>query len=97
MECHHGLAGEAQSDPWPLVHFAQVSLHWCCPHVQKQTCTSGSSWEAIEEETLEVCVLIESSSSLQLCSGVPGLLGRTPCVVPLGLPGRQEAAAPSGC
>lgn len=67
------------------MHFAQVSLCCCCPHVQKQTCTSGSSWEDTEEEPQEVCVLIGSSSSLWLCSVVPGLLGRTACMVPMGL------------
>lgn len=66
------------------MHFVQVSSCWCCPHVQKQAYTSGSSWEAIEEDSLEVCILIGSSSSLCLCSGIPGLPGKTACMVPLG-------------
>lgn len=67
------------------MHFVQVSLCWCCPHVQKQACSSGSSWEATEEDPLELCMLIGSSSSLRLWSGIPGLPGRTAHVVPLGL------------
>lgn len=93
------VAGEAQSDSWPLVHFGQVSVCWCCPHVQKQTCTSGRSWEATEEKPLEDCMLIGSSSSVAQQWALRGP-GQDSMHGPLGGPGAWgcgEAAAPSGC